>query len=286
MDIELLGQRQLQAHQHGRPNRRVKPDNVLADDLYLRWPELLEVVFFRIAQHGYIVHQGLEPDIHDLVRIAGYRNAPADLVFGPRDADVVQAALEKAHDFVAPGFRHDQELAAIDGLDDLVAVFVEFEEIVFLFDFFVRPIMGRADAVVGFDFGISDESLVAGTIPADVFTLVNVLFELLPDQLRALFMSRISRANETVIADVQQLAQLPETLADLVGEGLGLQSLLGGLFGNLAAMLVSAGAEDNLITLLPRPARQDVSIKQLHSETNMRIAVDIGNRRRDVVLAH
>jgi hypothetical protein len=63
----------------------------------------------------------------------------------------------------------------------LRAVGAELKEVVLFLDFFVRTVVVRANAVIGLDLGFGEKGFIARTIPSLVFTLVDLVFERLPN---------------------------------------------------------------------------------------------------------
>ena len=73
----LLRQRQVCTHQHGRPNHRMEPDDFLAHQVHVRRPVfVIQFRFIRIAQCGDIVGQRIQPYIDDMLLINWDRNPP------------------------------------------------------------------------------------------------------------------------------------------------------------------------------------------------------------------
>jgi len=87
-------------HQEGRPVDRVEAQDVLADHVQIRRPEGAELLALgvRIAGGGDVVGQRVEPDIHDMRRIARHRDAPAEA--GARHREVAQPRLDERDDLV------------------------------------------------------------------------------------------------------------------------------------------------------------------------------------------
>ncbi len=109
MAKHALGQRQVQSHQHGRPQDGVEAEDLLAHHVQVCRPELVVVVVLlvAVAQRGDVVAQGVHPDIHGVLGVKRDGNAP--LHRGTGNAGVLQALLDERDHLV---------LAAL-GLDEL-----------------------------------------------------------------------------------------------------------------------------------------------------------------------
>ena len=68
-----------QGHQHRGPIDGVGGENVLANQVDIRRPELIERRFFRQVFEGRdIIHQRVEPDIRDVIFIKRQLDAPGE----------------------------------------------------------------------------------------------------------------------------------------------------------------------------------------------------------------
>ena len=95
-------------HQEGRPVDRVEAHDVLADDVQVGRPVAPEfrAVGVGKADAGDVVGQRVDPDIHDVLGIAGHPDAPVE--GGARDRQVLQPALHEARDLVQPLLRQHE----------------------------------------------------------------------------------------------------------------------------------------------------------------------------------
>ena len=86
----------------------MKADDVLADYVHVGRPVALELRRLLVgkADAGEIVGQRVDPHIHDVLRIAGHRNAPVE--GGARDREILQAAAHEALHFVGARVRTDE----------------------------------------------------------------------------------------------------------------------------------------------------------------------------------
>ena len=71
MAVHALGQGQLHAHEHCRPDDGVEADDLLADDVYVCRPVFIEIVILIIeqAERGAVVKERVDPDVYDVTRI-------------------------------------------------------------------------------------------------------------------------------------------------------------------------------------------------------------------------
>ena len=81
-------QRDSRRHQESRPVHGVKPDDVLTDHMQISRPiALVEKRFgVRKARAGEVVGQRVDPHVHHVFGVAGYRHTPGE--GGPRDRQV------------------------------------------------------------------------------------------------------------------------------------------------------------------------------------------------------
>ena len=85
----------------------MKTDDILADDMNVGWPVApVRIALIGKADAGNVVGQGVDPDIHDVLGIAGHLDAPVE--GGSRNRQVPQAAFDEAHDFVLARIRSDE----------------------------------------------------------------------------------------------------------------------------------------------------------------------------------
>src|SRR3989449_2748167 len=163
--------------QHRRPDDAVEPRDTLADHVQVGGPEPL-VPAVREAGGREVVDQGVEPDVHRLLRVAGEGNAPGLPL--PRDGDVLESVLQQPHDLVAADRRLDAEGAGPDALKHRVTVGAQPEEMV--------PLLGRheveggvLDAVAVPDLRFLLELLAAGAVESLVLRYEEIVGTALPD---------------------------------------------------------------------------------------------------------
>src|SRR5215469_3805695 len=107
--VHEYGRRQGNAgrEEHGRPVNGMEPDDAFSYHMHSLWilhpVVLIERPVIRIIQRSDIVAQGVEPDIHYLLRVSWNWNPPATCPqLRPRDAEILQTASNEAQDLVSP----------------------------------------------------------------------------------------------------------------------------------------------------------------------------------------
>ena len=95
-------------------------------------------------------------------------------------------------------------------------------------------------------------------------------------------MARLGRADEVVVGEAEQPRHLAKALGVAVGELARRQALLGGRLLHLEAVLVGAGEEEHVLAVEPLEARDGVGRNRLVGVADVRLAVGIGDRGRDV----
>ena len=247
----LLGKRLAQRHEENGPVDGVEADDVLADQVEIRRPEifiLLVVVPVRIvATEGDVVGQRIEPHIHHMLGIKFYRDAPCE--GGAGYAQVLKAGLQEIVDhLVLPGFRLNEFRVLLNIVEQPIGIFAHTEEICLFFCILNLMAAVRAFAILELTF--SPETFTGSAVLALIGSLVDValIIEPLEDLLHLFHVLRIRSADELVVSGVHQI---PDA-ADF--SGYTIHILLRGdagsfsLFLNLLAMLIRSGLEVYLIT--------------------------------------
>ena len=186
MAEDLLGERLSEGHQEDGPVNGVEADDVLADEVEVRRPELLVLVrgiaVRVIADSRDIVRQGVQPDIDGLVGVEGDRNAPLD--GGSGNAEVLQAGQEEiVHHLILPAHGLDEIGVGIDVVNEPGGVLAHAEEVSLLLLGVNLTAADRALAI--HELGLRVEGLALVAVEAVVVALVDVplLVELLENLL-------------------------------------------------------------------------------------------------------
>ena len=232
----------------------MEPDDLLAHEVYIGRPELLQIVIAVIlkAQGGHVVKEGIDPHVDHVARVKVHGHAPGEA--GPGDAQVLQAGLDEVVDhFVdpAPGL---QEIRVFKQVLHPVGILGEPEEIGFLLRVLDLPAAVGALAVYQLAFG--PEAFAGLAVFALVGALVDVtvVMHLLEDLLDGRHMVVVGGADEPVIGDIHQLPQVQHAagaLHDLVHKLLGGDTGLLGLVLDLLAVLIGARQEHDVAALQP-----------------------------------
>ena len=108
MADHALRQLDSRRHQKRRPVDGVEADDVLADEMHVRRPPAPEgfVVAAPEAERRDVVRQRIEPDVDDVIGIAGPRDAPGDRRSG--DGEIFQTLLHEGAHFVEAALRENE----------------------------------------------------------------------------------------------------------------------------------------------------------------------------------
>ena len=125
-------------HQERRPIDGVEAHDVLADHVQIGRPVFLEFLAVGIgkADGGDVIGQRIDPDIHDVLGIAGHLDAPVE--GGARQRQILQAAAHEARDFVHALLRQHEIRHALVEVEQPVGEGGEAEKIALLLDPFDR----------------------------------------------------------------------------------------------------------------------------------------------------
>src|SRR4029077_21014005 len=217
-------QRLSRRQQHGGPVDRVEPKYALAeqgDTPACADPPLpVRGVAVAVAERGDIVAQRVKPHVDHLAGVAGNRDAPAARSFGgPRNREVLQAAVDEREHLVTPPGGLDAQFVAGDRRTKRPAVAGQPEEPVLLGDALrLGVVLG---AVSGPQFGGGVELFTTGAVQPLVPLAVKVPGRRarLPEPLHARAMPSVTAGPDKVIdAERQGGAQREERLRVAVDE--------------------------------------------------------------------
>ena len=296
----VLGHRQAGGHEHRGPDHAVEADDVLAHNVLLSRPEACEALGglgVAVAGGGDVVDEGVEPHIGHVVGVEGQRDAPVER--GARDGEVLEAALDEAHDLVAADLRLDEVGVGGIEVEQRLLELGELEEPALLLDALEGALAVRAQrdgglvvvaVLVGVGVahvGLGEVGLLGHAVPALVGALVDValLLEVLPEVLHRLDVALLGGADEVVVGDLERAPKLLE------GRGLGVAPLLGrhvvgsSGVGDLLAVLVDAGEEQRVVAVHATETRLDVGHDGGVGRAQVRGGVHIVDGRGDEVRA-
>ncbi len=280
MAEHLPRQRQPRAHQHRRPDDRVEPCNVFADDVQVGRPPLREHrLVCPEAGGGGVIDQRVEPDIDHARRIVRHRDAPR--LSGAADRDVVEAGFEQLENLVAAGVRLHEFRMRREVRDERVAVLREAEEVVLLLD----PLDGAVQrALPVHQVLVLLERLAADAVPSLVEPLVDVTLR--GDQAHQLLdrrlVARLGRPDEVVVGDVEEIPGLAEHALHPVAVRQRIEPFFPGLAIDVLGVLVVPHDEEGLETRQPLVARDRVRRDLLVGGAQVRTAVHVVDRRRQI----
>ena len=251
MTEDLLGQGEIQRHQEDGPVEGVEPENVLADDMDVSGPVLGEVFAAAVgvvAQGGDIVGEGVQPDIDHMAVVKAHRDAP--LEGGTGDAEVLQAGFQEVVDhFLFPGLGDDEVGVFLDVLHEPVLVFAHPEEVGLLLGGLDGAAAVGAAAVL--QLALGPEGFTGGAVHAGVLAFIDVtlVIEPLEDFLNHLFVVVVGGADKVVVAGVHGVPDGADLAGDLVHIGLGGHTGGARDLLDFLAVLIGAGAEEDVVAL-------------------------------------
>ena len=225
----------------------------------------------RVSEGGAVVEQRVDPHVDRLTRVPRHRDAPVDL--GPGDGEVVEAVLDHPPRLVAPGGGQHPVGVRVVVRQQAVAVGRQPEEPVLLLDPLDRRAVDRAEPPLD-ELVLAVERLARRAVPAAVAALVDVarLVDALEDALHLRLVLGVGGADEEVVGGVEHTAQGAEALREHVGLlARGAPLPLGGA-GDLAAVLVGAGEEEDVLAALAVMPRDDVGHDRRVRVADVRLA--------------
>ena len=287
MREDALRRFQSRRPQERRPVDAVEAHDVLADDVQVRRPVVPELPgLVGKADAGDVVGEGVDPHVHDVLLVAGNLDAPVE--GGARDRQVLEPALDEAHDLVATLLRADELRMRLIVGEQPVLIGREAEEVALLLDPIDRGALGAtADAILAqLGLGFSVVGLVANRVPAGIGRLVDVAVRLHPppDLLGRAVVARLGGADEVVVGQAERRDHLLEQRRIAVGQLARRELLPGGRLAHLRAVLVGAGQEIDVAAVEPLEAGDRVRGQRLVGVADVRRTVRVGNGGGEVVL--
>ena len=279
----MLGQRQLERHQHGGPDDRVEAHDVLGDHVDVGGPEFVVIVVaaVQVAQRGDIVGERVDPDIDNVLLVKGDGNAPAER--GARNAQILQTGLDEVvHQLGGAGLGL-QVVGFGQQLFDALGKGGHFEEVRLLLGF--HDLSAALGTFAVNQLAFRPEALAGRAVFALVFALVNIaaVVQLFENLLYAFHMVVVGGADVAVVADVHKAPQALENLGDLVNVFLGSNALFGGFLLNFQTVLVRARQKHDVVSLHTSVARDGVAGYGGVAVPDVRVARGIINRRCDII---
>ena len=217
MDEDVPRQLEFGRHQQGGPVDRVEAQDVLADEVIVRRPELArEILTARVGERGVVVQQRVEPHVEDVLAVPRHAHAPGEFV--PRQGNVAQPRADERQRLVVARARRDEVLALGVQLEQALLKGGQGEEVVLLLLPRQLDVVNRA-AVARVDLGLRLEVGTARAVPALVGPLVHeaVVPHARQHPLHAGFVLAVGGADEEIVAGADLRRQRLEALGVAVG---------------------------------------------------------------------
>jgi len=265
----------------------VKAHDVLADDVQVRRPILLEFLTRRVgkANGRDVVGQRIDPYIHDVFGVA--RDPYSPIEGGARERKILQTAPHETYDLIHPLLRQHEIRNPRVEVEQLVRIFGQPEEVALLLDPFYRGAM-RAEtlpALAETRFALVVIGLVADRIPARVFVEIDIAGRLhpFPDSFRGATVTRFGGADEVVVRAVELLHHRLEARHVAFHQLARCQIFLGRGLQHFNAVFVGAGEKVHVPAVEPHEACYGVGGDRLIGVADMGRAVRISDCSRDVI---
>ena len=285
MAVDLLGKRQVEAHEHRGPDDGVEADNLFSDKVHVRRPELREVVILVIfkAERRHIVKERIDPHIDHVTRVKVHGNAPGKARTG--HAEVLQAGVNEIVDHLVHAGLWLEEVGLGQKLADTAGVFGEAEEIGLLLR--VMHLAAAVGTFAVFELALGPERLARRAVFSFIRALVDiaVFIHLAEDLLNRRDMIVVRRADEAVVRDIHQLPQIENALFardDVVDKLLRGHARGLGLLFDLLAVLVRSGQEHHVAALEPLVARHRVGGHGAVGVADVELGRGVVDRRCDI----
>ena len=299
----VLGQALSDRHKHGGPDHAMETNDVLAHDVVLGGPAVRELGtrlgrIDTITHGGHVVEKRIEPDVGHMTLVKRHRNTPVKARAAHRK--IVKAALDKATDLVHAERGLDKIGMLVIELEQFILERGKLEEVGLLLHALERTMAVGAQVltlatvllVALLDLGLGEVGLVGNAIPTVVAALVQVarFLHALPEVLHGMTLAWLGSADKIVIGDLELFPKVLEVRSLAIGPLLRSHAMLGSGLGNLLTMLVHAGQELDVVAGGATIARLHVGKNRRIRRSQMRIGIDVVNRRGDkerrLCLAH
>lgn len=278
--VDLMGEWAIQGHEDSGPDHRVKPEDILGDDVMIGWPVLAAIVGI---DGGEVVKQGIDPDINRLLWVAGHRDAPSAGP-GTRDGDIVETLIDAREDFVFTCLGLNEGRMRFDVFSQPIGVGGETEKIVLFALTHERLTIERTFVIVFLCLVFRDVFFLPGVVPAFVFALIHItaLHELGDVFDDFVFMSILRGADEVIVGHAELLKGLLKSGGILIRPRLRTHAALGSSIDDFGGMLIRSGEEKDI--LAPQSVKSCKHIGECRGidMADMWTIVDVVNRCRDV----
>ena len=256
---------QPRCHEHSRPDHAMKARDVLADEVVLHGPALLELagaLLVAVADAREVGQQGVGPHVGHVAFVEGQRHAPVE--GGTADGQVLQTALHEGDHLVLARFGADEVGVLLVELQQRLLKLGELEEPVLL----AAGLLHRAMAIgahqlavlVLLEVGLGVIGFLVHAVPALVAALIApaLIEQVLPELLHGAGVARLGGAHEIGVGDVEQVPHVAERRLHGIAPGLRGHALRLGGIGHFLAMLVHTRDERHVVAVHALVARDGV----------------------------
>mmetsp|Transcript_10281 Transcript_10281/g.24116 ORF Transcript_10281/g.24116 Transcript_10281/m.24116 type:complete len:538 (+) Transcript_10281:1121-2734(+) len=286
---DSLGEREVARHEHARPDHAVEPDDVLADEVARRRPELGVGAVGPIAA-GDVVGERIEPHVHHVLLrrlqlgVLRDRDPPVERRTG--HAEITQRFAELGQDLILAVRGLDEVRVLLDVSQQRFLVLGHAEEVALLRHLLQRLSARRVLVVTELRLVLRDKRLLAHVIPPLVGVEVDVaLVGRAREQRLGAFLVLVGGgADVEVVGDPQPLVQHLEGGGVLVADIDGLEPHTLRRLGDLLPVLVGSCQEEHLAPVRPVPPRDDVRRDRLVRVAHVGVSVGVVDGGGDVVL--
>jgi len=228
-----------------------------------------------------VVGEGIEPDVHHVVGVAGVWDPPFQR--GAGDREVAETALHKADDLVVAAARTDAIGVRAVPLEQRFLVGREPEEVAALGEPLDRA--AALEVVAVLDLRVRNERLVGRKVPALVLPLVYItgVGDAADDLGHRILVAGFGGADEVVVRDLEGLPQGVIARDHAVGELNRFDALLAGRLLDLLPVLVGAGEKTNIGAREPFVTGKDIRHNRCIDVPDVGHVVDVVDRCGDVV---
>ena len=251
MAVDLLRNREAEAHKDCRPDNGVETDDLLSHYMHIGRPVLFKIIILvvEIAESCDIVGKCIHPDVHNMVFIKVNRDSPFKA--GSGDTEILQARLDEIVDHLVDAGSRLQERACFQQILHGLCILGEAEEIGFLFR--IVHFTSAVGALSIHQLALCPEALARCAVHTFVGTLVDipVVIHFTENPLDRLDMVIVGCADKAVVGNIHQLPQIQNALRpgdDIVHKLLRRHTGCFRFFFNFLAVLVRPGKEHDVIT--------------------------------------
>ncbi len=283
--VDVLGQGQTHAHEHGGPDDAVEADDLLAHDVIVGGPVLVKVVIAVVvqAQGGAVVEQRVHPHVHHMAGVEVHRDAPVEA--GAGNAQIFQARLDEVVHHLVDAGAGLQKVRVLQQVLHAVGILAQAEEIRLLLR--VVYLAATVGALAVHQLALGPEALAGCAVFALVRALINIaiVVHLSEDLLHGGAVIVVGGADEPVVGDVHQLPQVENALFalhDVIHELLGRHAGLLGLGLDLLPVLIRAGEEHHVEALKPLVAGDGVGGHGAVAVSDVQLVRGVVDRRGDI----